>query len=63
MADNGMHVNQAFFLTPTDEKTKTRAKLKEKTQPLGGGFLQYAKLKKKLKLMKFFPQNSNFFKG
>ena len=39
-------VGQAF-LTPAAEKTKnSRAKLKQKTQPLGGRFLLYAKLKK-----------------
>ena len=41
-----------FFLTPAAEKTKTQGqnsskKLKEKTQPLGGRSLPYAKLKKK----------------
>ena len=43
-----------FFLTPAAEKTKTQGqnsskKLKEKTQPLGGRSLPYAKLKKKTK--------------
>ena len=60
---------QAFFLTPAAEKTKTQGqnsskKLKEKTHPLGGRSLPFAKLKKKkLKLMKFTPQNSKFSKG
>ena len=60
--------SRLFFLTPAAEKTKTQGqnsskKLKEKTQPLGGRSLPYAKLKKKLKLMKFSPQNSKFSKG
>ena len=54
---------KGFFLTPPAEKTKTQGqnsskKLKQKTQPLGGLSLPYAKLKKKLTLMKFSPQNS-----
>ena len=61
-------LSAGFFLTPAAEKTKTQGqnsskKLKEKTQPLGGRSLPYAKLKKKLKLMKFSPQNSKFSKG
>ena len=36
-------------------KLKSNSKLKEKTQHLGGRFLLYAKLKKKLKPMKFSP--------
>ena len=63
-----LYLEQAFFLTPAAEKTKTQRqnsskKLKEKTQPLGGRSLPYAKLKKKLKLMKFSPQNSKLSKG
>ena len=50
-------LNTGFFLSPPAEKTKTQEqnsskKLKKKTQPLGGLSLPYAKLKKKLKLMK-----------
>ena len=45
-------------------KDKTEAKnSRKKTQPLGGLSLPYAKLKKKLKPMKFKPQNSKFSKG
>ena len=45
-------ISAGFFLTPAAEKTKTQGqnsskKLKEKTQPLGGRSLPYAKLKKK----------------
>ena len=48
-----------FFLTPAAEKTKTQGqnsskKLKEKTQPLGGRSLPYAKLKKKTKTHEIF---------
>ena len=47
-----MDVKPGFFLTPPAEKTKTLGqnsskKLKEKTQPLGGHSLPYAKLMKK----------------
>ena len=57
-----------FFLTSVAEKTKTqvqnsRKKLKQKTQPLGGLSLPYAKLKKKLNFMKLSHQNSKFSKG
>ena len=45
-------------------KDKTQGKNSRKNpQPLGGLPLPYAKLKKKLKLLKFSPQNSKFSKG
>ena len=58
-------VTQAFFITPAAEKTKTQGKnssqkLKEKTQLLGGFYLQFRKLKKKLR----FPlKTQNFLRG
>ena len=52
-------ISTGFFLTPPAKKLK----LKDKTQPLGGLSLPYAKLKKETKLMKFSPQKSKFFKG
>ena len=62
-------LRQAFFLTPPAEKTKTQGqnsskKLKEKTQPLGGLSLPYAKLKKKTKIYKkFLCKTQNFQRG
>ena len=58
---------QAFFLTPAAEKTKTQGqnsskKLKEKTQPLGGRSLPYAKLKKKTKTHEIFSSKLKIFK-
>ena len=56
---------QAFFITPAAEKTKTQRKnssqkLKEKTQLQGGFYLQFRKLKKKLK----FPlKTQKFLRG
>ena len=57
-----------FFLTPAAEKTKTQGqnsskKLKEKTQPLGGRSLPYAKLKKKTKTHEIFSSKLKIFKG
>ena len=57
-----------FFLTPPAEKTKTQGqnsskKLKKKTQPLGGLFLPYAKLKEKTKIPEIFSSKLKIFKG
>jgi len=63
-----VYLTQAFFLTPAAEKTKTQGqnsskKLKEKTQPLGGRSLPYAKLKKKTKTHEIFSSKLKIFKG
>ena len=60
--------NAGFFLTPPAEKTQTQGqnsskKLKKKTQPLGGLFLPYAKLKKKTKIPEIFSSKLKIFKG
>ena len=57
-----------FFSTPPAKKTKTQGqnsskKLKEKTQPLGGLSLPYAKLKKKTKIPEIFSSKLKNFKG
>ena len=59
---------QAFFLTPAAKKTKSQGqnsskKLKEKTRPLGGRSLPYAKLKKKTKTQEIFSSKLKIFKG
>ena len=61
-----MAPNSGFFLTPPAEKTKTQGqnsskKLKEKTQPLGGLSLPYAKLKKKTKITEIFSSKLKVF--
>ena len=62
----GHPIRQAFFLTPPAEKTKTQGqnsskKLKEKTQPLGGLSLPYAKLKKKTKITEILSSKLKVF--
>ena len=52
-------LNQALFLTPAAKKNKTQArnssqKLKEKTQPQGGGFLQLRKTEGKNSALRIF---------
>ena len=55
---------QAFFDTARRKNWNSRTKLKEKTQPLGGLSLSYAKLKKrKIEFIKNSLKTQNFQRG